>query len=66
MAGAQAAQQLVAVHARHVDVADHQAEGFARHRLQCFFAGTDGLEVVAGQQQRVGQRFTQGAVILDQ
>ncbi|MOA38860.1 hypothetical protein D3C78_1605880 [compost metagenome] len=56
----------MAVHARHIDVTDHQAERLAPHRQQRFFRRTDGSVVVPGQHQRIGQRLTQGPVILNQ
>lgn len=66
MACAQQREQLVAVHTRHVDVADHQTEGLLRDGRQRFFGAADGVIVVAGEQQRIGQRFAQRTVILDQ
>ncbi|MNN87890.1 hypothetical protein D3C81_2055040 [compost metagenome] len=62
----QQSEQLVTVHARHVDVADHQAERLGRRGLQGFLRRGHGLVIVTGKQQRVSQRFTQRAVILDQ
>ncbi|MNN84573.1 hypothetical protein D3C81_2017520 [compost metagenome] len=66
MAHPQQTQQLMTVHAGHVDVADHQVERLARRRLQRLFGATDGTVVVTGQQQRIGQRFAQGTVVFDQ
>lgn len=66
LARAQQAEQLVAVHAGHVDVTDHQAERFLLNRLQGFLGRTDRPVVMARQQQRVSQCFTQGAIVFDQ
>ncbi|MNI36149.1 hypothetical protein D3C73_901920 [compost metagenome] len=66
LARAKHAQQLVPIHARHVHVAEHQAEGFCSHSIQRLFSRTDCLEVMPGQQQCIGQCFAQRAVILDQ
>ncbi|MNF78305.1 hypothetical protein D3C84_604820 [compost metagenome] len=62
----QCAQQLVAVHARHVDVTDHQIEGLFGRHAQRLFRRADSFEIVTGQQQRIGQCLAQRAVILDQ
>ncbi|EFQ61796.1 hypothetical protein PFWH6_4198 [Pseudomonas fluorescens WH6] len=62
----QQAQQLVAVHARHVHIADHQAEGLLLDRLQGVLGRTDRPVVMARQQQRVSQCFTQGAIVFHQ
>ena len=66
LAHPQQAEQLVAVHAGHVDVADHQAEGFLLDRLQGFLGRADRTVVMARQQQRVSQCFTQGAIVFHQ
>ena len=50
----QQGEQLVTVHARHVDVADHQTERFGRDRLQRFFSRPHGAKPMPGQQQSVG------------
>ncbi|MNY00628.1 hypothetical protein D3C86_1331280 [compost metagenome] len=62
----QQAQQLVAVHARHIDVADHQAEGFAADGKQRLLCRTHCLVIVPREQERIGQRLAQRAVVLDQ
>ncbi|MNG22018.1 hypothetical protein D3C84_1064580 [compost metagenome] len=54
------------VHARHVDVADHQVERLGPRRFQGFLRRSHGLVIVPREQQRVRQRFAQSAVILDQ
>ncbi|MNN08860.1 hypothetical protein D3C81_1217270 [compost metagenome] len=59
LAGPQQREQLVTVHARHVDVADHQIERLTRHRRQRVFSATDRVVIVPGQQQRIGQRLAQ-------
>jgi len=56
----------VAVHARHIDVADHQAEGLAANGKQRLLCRTYGLVIVPGEQERIGQRLAQCAVVLDQ
>ncbi len=66
MPAAQQTQQLVAVHARHVDVTDHQAEGRCLGSHQCFFGGTDRLIVITGQLEGFPKRFPERTVILDQ
>ena len=45
----QQTQQLVPVHARHVHVADHQAKGFGRHRLQRFFSRANCMKTMPRQ-----------------
>ncbi|MCY1415971.1 hypothetical protein D9M71_314700 [compost metagenome] len=59
-------QQLVAVHARHVDVAHHQAEGLFTQRHQGGLGAIHGAVVIATDHQGVRQGFTQGAVVFDQ
>ena len=59
-------EQLMTIHTGHVDVADHQTERFARHRRQRFFSAADRVKIMAGQQQRISQRFAQRTIILDQ
>ncbi|MNM10192.1 hypothetical protein D3C81_203120 [compost metagenome] len=63
---AQLAKQLVAVHARHVHIADHQAEGLFQYRLQRFFGTADGLVGKTADFQGIAQRLAQYAIILDQ
>jgi hypothetical protein len=63
---AQQAKQLMPVHTRHVDVADDQVERLGFDRRQGFFRRTDGFVIMPGEQERIGQRFTQRAVIFDQ
>ncbi|MCY1420207.1 hypothetical protein D9M71_358220 [compost metagenome] len=59
-------EQLVAVHARHVDVADHQVERLPLQRRQGRFRAVDGDEFMAAEQQGVGKGFAQSAVVLYQ
>ncbi|MNN63191.1 hypothetical protein D3C81_1785520 [compost metagenome] len=54
------------IHARHVDVADHQAERLALQRRQGCFRAVDSDEFMPAEQQGVGKGFAQGAVVLDQ
>ncbi|CRN02724.1 hypothetical protein [Pseudomonas sp. 34 E 7] len=63
---AQQAEQLMAVHAGHVHIADHQAESFSLNGLQGFLGRADRAVVMARQQQRVSQCFTQGAIVFNQ
>ncbi|MNK98246.1 hypothetical protein D3C87_1186050 [compost metagenome] len=53
----QQAQQLMTIHARHVDVAEHQVERLGLDCGQGFFRRTDGCVFVTGEQQRIGQCF---------
>ncbi|MNO98394.1 hypothetical protein D3C76_901390 [compost metagenome] len=62
----QQSEQLMTIHARHVDVADHQIKRFGRRSFQGFLRRRHGLVIVAGEQQRVCQRLAQRAVVLDQ
>ncbi|MNN59437.1 hypothetical protein D3C81_1745520 [compost metagenome] len=66
LARSQQAQQLMAVHARHVDVADHQTEGLALDSSQRLFRRSHRLVIVPREQQRIRQCLAQRAVILDQ
>ena len=66
LAGSQQAKQLMTIHARHVDVADHQAEGLEGHRFQCFLSTADSLVVMTGQQQGIRQGLAQCAVVFNQ
>ncbi|MNJ81038.1 hypothetical protein D3C77_796610 [compost metagenome] len=56
----------MAIHARHVDVADHQAEGLAADNCQRLLRRTHRLVVVPREQQRIGQCLAQRTVVLDQ
>ncbi|MCY1415953.1 hypothetical protein D9M71_314520 [compost metagenome] len=62
----QQAQQLVAVHAWHVDVADHQAEGLAADNCQRLLRRAHRLVIVPREQQRISQCLAQRAVVFDQ
>ena len=53
----QQTEQLMAVHARHIDVAYHQAEGLIADRRERLFRRTDGRVIVPREQQRIGQCF---------
>ena len=55
----QQSEQLMAVHARHVDVTEHQVERLGTDRLQRLFRRTDRRVIVPGKQQRIGQCFAQ-------
>ncbi len=66
MQGAQPSKQLVAVHAGHIDVTDHQAERLAGDRQQGILGATDRTVRAAAQLKGVAQGLAQGAVILDQ
>ena len=59
-------QQLVAVHARHVHVADHQRVAVLFQGQQRLFGILHGAEGVAAQLQGVAQRIAQRAVVFDQ
>ncbi len=63
---AQQAEQLMAVHTGHVHVADHQAEGLLLNSLQGLLGRADRPVVMARQQQRISQCFTQGAIVFHQ
>ena len=56
----------MAVHARHIDVAEHQIEGLGTDSLERLFRRTDSLVVVSREHQRIRQCLAQRAVILDQ
>ena len=59
-------QQLMAIHARHIDVTDHQAKGFLCQSQQGRLRAIHRPIGMPTQLQGIGQRFTQGAVILNQ
>ncbi|MCY1351773.1 hypothetical protein D9M69_380490 [compost metagenome] len=63
---ADAPKQLVAIHARHVDVADHQAEGLALQRRQRRLGAVHRQVRMAAQRQGIGQRLAQRAIVFDQ
>ena len=56
----------MAIHARHIDVTDHQAERGLPRRQQSVFGRAYGAVIVTGQLQGFAQRFTQGMIVLDQ
>ncbi len=66
MPAAQQTQQLVTVHARHVDVTDHQTEWLRISGHQRLFGGTDRLIAITGQLKGFPKRFPERTVILDQ
>ena len=66
LAYTQQAKQLMAVHARHVDITDHQAEGLGRRGLQSRLRTTHGLVVMTGQQERVCEGLAQGTIVFNQ
>ena len=66
VAGANQAQQLVTVHARHVDVADHQTERFFAQRGNGILGAFHGTELMPADHQRIGKGLAQRAVVFDQ
>ncbi|MNP52527.1 hypothetical protein D3C76_1469250 [compost metagenome] len=66
LTGAQQRQQLMPIHARHIDVADHQAERLFSHSLQRLFGRADGTISKTTQLQGIAQGLTQCPIILDQ
>ena len=59
-------QQLMTVHARHIDVANHQTEGLLGQGQQGRLGAIHRPIGMSAQLQGIGQRFTQGTVILNQ
>ncbi|MNF84265.1 hypothetical protein D3C84_666170 [compost metagenome] len=57
LASAQQSEQLMAVHARHVHVTEHQVERLGSDGIQRFFGRPHGCVVMPCEQQRIGQCF---------
>ncbi|MNG07789.1 hypothetical protein D3C84_911070 [compost metagenome] len=62
----QQSEQLMTIHARHIDVTEHQVERLATDGSQRFLRRTDRGVGVTAEHQRIRQGFAQGAVVLDQ
>ena len=62
----QIAQQPVAVHPRHIHIADHHAYRLALQQSQCSIAITGLQCVITAQGQGIAQGFSQSAIILNQ
>ncbi len=56
----------MAIHTRHVHVADDQTKGLLLQCDECGFAAVDGSMCIAAQFERDTQCFSQGWIIFDQ
>ena len=66
MLGTQLSQQLVPIHARHVHIADHQAEGLASHCLERLLATAHRTVGETADFQGIAQGLAQDTIVLDQ